>query len=121
MFVYLLQGAGLGFLGASQPGPFQAFIISQTLQLGWRRALRAALAPLISDGPIILLVLLVLHQVPLFLQRFLFVAGGLFLFLLAWRAWNNWRSQVGDSTVTVVTNDRTLLKAIGMNFLSPGP
>ncbi len=121
MIVYLLQGAGLGFMGASQPGPFQAFIISQTLQLGWRRSLRAALAPLLSDGPIIVLVLLVLHQVPEFLQRSLFIAGGLFLLLLAWRAWDNWRLQPRDDATGGTISDRTLLKATAMNFLSPGP
>jgi threonine/homoserine/homoserine lactone efflux protein len=121
MIVYLLQGAGLGFMGASQPGPFQAFIISQSLQLGWRRALRAALAPLLSDGPIILLVLLLLRQVPQFLQRSLFIAGGLFLLLLAWRAWYSWRDQTGESAISETIGDRTLLKAVAMNFLSPGP
>ena len=121
MIVYLLQGAGLGFMGASQPGPFQAFIISQSLQLGWRRALRAALAPLLSDGPIILLVLLLLRQVPQFLQRSLFIAGGLFLLLLAWRAWYSWRDQTEQSATSETTSDRTLLKAVAMNFLSPGP
>jgi len=121
MIVYLLQGAGLGFMGASQPGPFQAFIISQSLQLGWRKALRAALAPLLSDGPIILLVLLLLRQVPQFLQRSLFIAGGLFLLLLAWYAWNSWRDQAGERVATDNISDHTLLKAVAMNFLSPGP
>ena len=55
MWIYLLQGIGYGLAAASQPGPFQTYIISQTLTRGWKRTLPAALAPLVSDGPIILL------------------------------------------------------------------
>jgi hypothetical protein len=40
-----------------------------------------ALAPLISDGPIILLTLLVLSQMPLWLEQALQTAGGCFSFL----------------------------------------
>ncbi len=64
MWIYLLQGIGYGLIAASQPGPFQTYLISQTLTRGRKRTLPAALAPLISDGPIILISLLVLSQVP---------------------------------------------------------
>jgi len=60
MLVYVMQGIGYGFAAAVQPGPFQTYITAQTLSSGWRNTLPAALAPLISDGPIIALVLLVL-------------------------------------------------------------
>ena len=61
---FLLQGIGYGFSAAVQPGPFQTYLISQTLLNGWRRTLIAALAPLVSDGLIILTVLFVLTRVP---------------------------------------------------------
>ena len=64
MLAYLLQGLGYGFAAAVQPGPFQTYVMSQALERGWRRALPAALAPLISDGPIIALTLLVLTRLP---------------------------------------------------------
>jgi threonine/homoserine/homoserine lactone efflux protein len=64
MWIYLLQGMGFGLAAASQPGPFQTYLISQSLARGWKHTLPAALAPLISDGPIIALCLLVLSQVP---------------------------------------------------------
>lgn len=121
MIPYLVQGVGYGFVGAAQPGPFQAYIISQALRLGWRRTLSAAFAPLISDAPIILLVLLVLSQVPPFMQRFLHIASGLFLAFLAWRAWSSWRRHRPDVPVSTASSDRTLLKAVMMNLLSPGP
>jgi arginine exporter protein ArgO len=79
-WIYLLQGIGYGLAAASQPGPFQTYIISQTLTRGWKRTLPAAFAPLISDGPIIFVCLLVLSQVPAWWQRSLYIIGGLFSF-----------------------------------------
>ncbi len=64
MWIYLLQGIGYGLIAASQPGPFQTYLISQTLTRGWKRTLPAALAPLVSDGFIILVCVLVLSQAP---------------------------------------------------------
>ena len=64
MIAYLLLGATYAFAAAAQPGPFQTFLISRAVSQGWRRTLPAALAPLVSDGPIIVLALLVLTQVP---------------------------------------------------------
>ena len=51
--VYVIQGIGYGFAAAVQPGPFQTYVIAQTLNSAWRNTLPAAFAPLISDGPII--------------------------------------------------------------------
>ena len=121
MIPFSLQGVGYGFVGAASPGPFQAYIISQTLRLGWRRTLGAALAPLISDPPIILLVLLVLSRIPPSMQHFLHIASGLFLAFLARRAWISWRRDRAGVPVPAASSDRTLLKAVVMNFLSPGP
>src|SRR5688500_10386811 len=92
MWPYLLQGLGYGVTAASQPGPFQTYLISQTFTRGWKRTLPAVLAPLISDGPIILLCMLVLSQVPAWLQRGLYLAGGLFILYLAYGAYQSWKN-----------------------------
>ncbi|MBN1642162.1 MAG: LysE family transporter [Anaerolineae bacterium] len=118
--VYLVQGVGYGFAAAAQPGPFQAYLLSQTLKRGWRRALPIALAPLISDGPIIALVLLVLSRVPEGMIRVLQIAGGLFTLYLAWRAYRAWRAEDARA-VEVRAPPRTLLHAALMNALAPGP
>jgi threonine/homoserine/homoserine lactone efflux protein len=55
MWLYILQGIGYGFAAAAQPGPFQTYLISQTLIKGWKPTLPAAFAPFLSDGPIIAL------------------------------------------------------------------
>jgi threonine/homoserine/homoserine lactone efflux protein len=121
MWLYILQGIGYGFAAGVQPGPLQTYIISQTLTKGWRRVLPAAFAPLISDGPIIAICLLVLSQVPLWLQRLLSIAGGLFVLYLAYGAYQTWKHF--DPTVpgTETGNQKSILKAAFVNILNPSP
>ena len=121
MWIYLLQGLGYGLAAASQPGPFQTYIISQTLTRGWRRTLPAALAPLVSDGPIILICLLALSQVPAWLQRFLYIAGGLFILYLAYGTFKSWKNFELQTSQTAPTENQSVLKAALMNALSPNP
>lgn len=121
MCIYLLQGIGYGFAAAVQPGPFQTYLISQTLSKGWRQTLLAALAPLISDGPIILVTLLVLSQVTQWFQRFLYIAGGLFILYLAYTALVVWRRFDENQKISSSASRQSVLKAALMNALSPGP
>jgi threonine/homoserine/homoserine lactone efflux protein len=121
MLTFLLQGLTLGFAAGAQPGPFQTYLISQTLSQGWRRAWIAAFAPLVSDGPIVALVLLVLSQVPDWFQRVLQIVGGLFVLYLAWGAYQSWRSFEPDAEIPPQTGPRSLFRAALMNALSPGP
>jgi threonine/homoserine/homoserine lactone efflux protein len=121
MLPFLLQGLTLGFAAGAQPGPFQTYLISQTLSQGWRRAWIAAFGPLVSDGPIVALVLLVLSQVPNWFQRVLQIAGGLFVLYLAWGAYKAWQSFAPDMKIPSRTGPRNLLRAALMNALSPGP
>jgi threonine/homoserine/homoserine lactone efflux protein len=121
MIASLIQGIGLGFAGAVQPGPFQAYAIAQTLKNGWRRSVWISLAPLLSDGPIILLVLLVLSRVPPYLQRALHLASGLFLLWLAWGAFSSWSQARERRTIPPDHGGTTMIKAVVMNFISPGP
>jgi threonine/homoserine/homoserine lactone efflux protein len=121
MWAYLIQGIGYGFAAAVQPGPFQTYLISQTLSKGWRQTLPAALAPLISDGPIIILTLVVLSHVPVWFQRFLYIAGGLFILYLAYSAFVAWRNFDEPAVVIHSACSQSAVRAAMMNALSPGP
>ena len=121
MWLYILQGIGYGLAAAAQPGPFQTYLISQTLIKGWKRTLPAALAPLLSDGPIIALCLFVLSQVPLWLQRFLYIAGGFFLFYLAYSAYKTWKSFESGISPSETGTQQSILKAALINTLNPNP
>jgi len=81
--VYFFQGAALAMSATIMPGPFQAFLLSKALQNGWKRTLPAAFAPLVTDGPIIALVLLILTRMPPRLIDLLHLAGGLFILYIA--------------------------------------
>lgn len=121
MWLYLLQGIGYGLAAASQPGPFQTYLISQTLTRGWKRTLPAALAPLVSDGPIILICVLVLSQVPAWMQRILYIAGGLFILYLAYGTYDSWKNFDSRLPYVETGTQQSILKAALMNALSPGP
>jgi len=81
---YCAQGITLGFTAGVTPGPFQTLIITETLTYGWRRSLPLVLSPLISDGPMALLVLFVLVQLSQPLLHIIQVGGGLFILYMAW-------------------------------------
>jgi threonine/homoserine/homoserine lactone efflux protein len=121
MWVYLIQGISYGFAAAVQPGPFQTYIISQTLVRGWRKTLPSVAAPLISDGPIIMVALVILSQIPEWFQRMLYVASGLFILYLSWNAFIA-RRKIDERTIlTSLSVKQGVLRAAMMNALSPGP
>ena len=120
MWIYILQGIGFGMAAASQPGPFQTYLISQSLINGWRRTLPAAMAPLVSDGPIIALCVLVLSQVPAGMEKALYAVSGVFILYLAFGSYRAWRHN--RATLTADNSARqSVWKAALMNSLSPGP
>ena len=119
MLPYILQGLTLGFAAGAQPGPFQAYLITQTLANGWRKTLIVAFAPLVSDGPIIILAVFVLKQMPASLQRGLYIAGGIFILFLAYSSFQQWRNF--DENASAEFKEQSIWKAVTMNFLSPGP
>lgn len=120
MWIYLIQGIGFGFAAASQIGPFQTFLISQALTRGWKRTLPGVFAPFLSDGPIILLSVLVLSQLPGWAQRAMYIVGGLFVLYLAYGAFKSWRNFDETFTHPELSGQQTIFKATMTNLLSPG-
>jgi len=121
MFVYLLFGITYALAAAIQPGPFQTFIISKTLENGWKKTLPAAFAPVLSDGPIIVLVLFILSKIPPELIRFLQIGGGLLLLYLAYSSFNSFLNFEKLNKPEENKTDSTLLKAVLVNLLNPAP
>jgi threonine/homoserine/homoserine lactone efflux protein len=120
MIGYLIQGITYGFAAAVQPGPLQTYVIAQTLRSGWRKTIIYSLVPLLSDLPIIALVLLILSQVPPTFILVIRFAGGFFLLYLAVNiirmaiALKDEPSESGAAGVG-------LFKAVTVNFLNPNP
>ena len=121
MLPYIVAGATYAFACAVQPGPFQAFLIARTMSVGWRRTLPASLAPLLSDGPIIVVVLLVLSRLTDRVSQGLQVAGGVFLLYLAAGAFKSWRDYREGPARETASAGRMVVEAAFVNLLNPNP
>lgn len=120
MFSTALFAASYGFAAAVQPGQLQAYLVSRAIAHGWRRTLPAVLAPLLSDVPVILLVVLLLTRVPPLFLNVLRVVGGVFLLYLAYGALRASRGEAGTAASPAAAH-RTFLEAVLINLLNPSP
>ena len=120
MFENIVLGGGFAFAAVVQPGPLQAYLLSQVAARGWWRTLPAALAPLLSDIPIALLVLLVLGRLSVGAQQILRAAGGVLLLYLAWSTYRQWRRPSQPNAGSAGT-PRTVAQAVLVNLLNPNP
>jgi threonine/homoserine/homoserine lactone efflux protein len=121
MLPYLTWGIGYGFAAALQPGPFQTYLIAQTLRNGWRHTLPMIFAPLLSDGPIIGLVLLVLSHIPSWWLQVLRFVGGAFVLYLATGTLRAWRDFNTQCETTISISRKNVFHAALVNLLNPGP
>lgn len=120
MVNYLIFGLTYAFACVVQPGPFQAFLFSQSITNGWRKTLPLVFAPLLSDLPVIILVLLVLTNIPGDVLRVIQCFGGLFLLYLAYNAYKTWKNF--DLNVNPeVHQKQNFFKAALINLLNPNP
>ncbi len=116
---YLLTGMLFGLAAGISPGPLLALVISETVRHGRQGGIRVALAPLVTDVPIILLVL--------FLSSSLYghdavigtisVAGALFILYLAYECF--FVRSAPERTVN--RGAGSLRKGIISNLLNPHP
>ena len=85
MSEYVLSAFVFGLTAGFKPGPLGIVVIQQTLTHGLSYGIRASLAPIITDGPIIFAALVILTQfkdIALFVGVLSFV-GGLYLLWLS--------------------------------------
>ena len=112
-----LQGLTLGFSAAAQPGPFQAYLLAQSLRNGAPRTLPVGLVPLVSDPPVIAVVLAVLSQVPAGFLRGLQIAGGA---VVLWLAAGTLRAALAAAPAAEAhAPPRGFVRAIAVNFVNP--
>jgi threonine/homoserine/homoserine lactone efflux protein len=120
MMNYIVIGIVYAFASVVQPGPFQAYLFSQSLTNGWRKTIPLVFAPLMTDGPIIILVLFVLTKIPHQFLQILQCFGGVFLFYLAYNAYITWRT-FNQNNNRIVSGKQNVFKAVLVNFLNPNP
>ena len=133
----LAPALGFGFVAGVMPGPLQTFLLLQTLQRGVRGGAWILPAPLLSDGPIIAVCLLLLSQAGSGWLRGLSLAGGLFLLYLVGESWRGLRhddSEVDERLRDVAARYQSevcppsggrglglLARAALINGMGPGP
>jgi threonine/homoserine/homoserine lactone efflux protein len=88
MLAFLTAGIVLGLSAGFSPGPLMTLVLSQTIRHGTREGVKVALAPLVTDLPIILLSLLVLSRLAHFTSVLgvLSLLGGLYILFLAYES-----------------------------------
>ena len=79
---YLILGLTLGLSAGITPGPLLALVITASLRRGLAGGLQVALAPFVTDAPIIVLSILLLEQLPPWALTAVTVAGGLLVITL---------------------------------------
>ena len=131
----LLLGLTLGLSAGFSPGPLMMLVITTTLRGGFWQGLRVAMAPFLSDVPIILLTLLVLDHLPSWALGAVGIVGGLYVIFLGWETIRSARdvdltqmaqtaaASEADTTASrpVDTGRRSLLRGATVNALSPHP
>ena len=118
MTVFLLSGILLGLSGGLSPGPLLTLVASETLRHGPRAGIGVALAPLLTDLPIILATVLLLRPLtnqtlPLALIN---LGGGLYL---VWLGIQGLHFQGAELEPADPAN--SLRRGVIANFLNPSP
>lgn len=120
----LAAGLALGFGSGLAPGPLLALTISTSLRSGTRAGVLVSVAPLITDGVIIVLALTVVSRLATVTTAVLAALGAL---LVAYFAWENWRAGADENEgldAGVRPKDPSLVRhplvqGIGLNVLNP--
>lgn len=116
----LFSGSALGLSAAITPGPLLALVLAQTLAHGPREGAKVALAPLITDTPIILAALLLADYTAGHTPALLGITLAGCLFLL-WSAWGclRWRQDLAPAALC--SNPGSIKKGVLANLLNPAP
>jgi len=119
MITFLTAGLVLGLSAGVSPGPLLALVISQSLRHGAREGVKVALAPLITDIPIVLVSTLVLTRLAgvQFILGIITLAGGVFVAHLACESLR----ATGLDTDIQPGAPQSFGKGVLVNALSPHP
>jgi threonine/homoserine/homoserine lactone efflux protein len=115
----ITMGAVLGLTAGISPGPLLALVLTQSITHGRKEGIKVALAPLITDLPIIAGAFLVFSGLAHFniILSLISFSGGAFLIYLGYECVRTKGLNI-DSTIG---KPGSLLKGIAANFLNPHP
>jgi len=116
---FLISGLVLGVSAGISPGPLLTLVMTQTLKHGIGEGIKVSLAPLLTDLPIVLLALFVLHR----LTALDTVLGCIALFGAGYLFYLGYESMTfGGADFTARSEaPHSFKKGIVANFLNPNP
>ena len=116
---FLITGILLGLSAGLSPGPLLTLVVSETLRHGIRSGMKVALAPMITDLPIILLTLFVLSKLADFhsVLGLLSLAGGFFVLFMGFESLRAKGVELDIQT----EQPKSLTKGVLANALNPHP
>lgn len=120
MDIFLSAGITLGLSAGFSPGPLSTLVISHSLRYGTREGVKVAMAPFITDVPIVLLSVFVMAQLRDSKTAFGLISmiGAAVLFYLAYESF---KVDKIETEMVGVADSRSVLKGTLVNFLSPNP
>lgn len=119
MIHFLTIGTVLGLSAGFAPGPLLTLVISETLQHDIKSGVKVALAPIITDLPIIILTLFILSKLSGFhnILGIISLTGGLFILYMGY---NSLRTKGVKINLDEIKS-KSFTKGVLANVLSPHP
>ncbi len=119
MLIALTSGLVLGLTAGVAPGPLLTLVVSQALHYGVKEGAKVALAPMITDLPIILVAIWLMAQfkAATWPVGLISIMGSCYVIYLAW---GSFRSRSADDEATSLPAD-SLKKGTLVNLLNPHP
>ena len=120
MLAIILQALVLGMGAGLAPGPLLALVMTESLRGGARAGMRVAVAPLITDTPVVALSWALAGSLdPDSPWLALLSLGG--ALVVGQIAVEQWRAVLPDADATPAAGSRSLLRGAAVNLLSPHP
>ena len=119
MIHYFTIGTVLGLSAGFAPGPLLTLVISETLQHDIKSGVKVALAPIITDLPIIILTLFILSKLSNFhnILGIISLTGGLFILFMGYKSICTKGVKINLDGI----KPKSLIKGVLANALSPHP
>jgi len=115
----IVTGLTLGLGAGLSPGPLLTLVVTSTLERGFGAGVRVAMAPLVTDAPIVALAVTVVSSIPDAVVRGLGIAGGTVVAALG--AWTVRDARRGEDAPREAPARRDLARGVAVNLLSPHP
>lgn len=119
MIHFLTIGTVLGLSAGFAPGPLLTLVISETLQHDIKSGVKVALAPIITDFPIIILTLFILSKLSNFhnILGIISMTGGLFILYMGYKSLRTKGVKINLDEI----KSKSFTKGVLANILSPHP